>query len=210
MPTEDEDEDAPEGSVAAASEGLDLEDIAAAEPAPKRRAVRGEGGGPGQRLRRGAAVVLGAPPLRSGRSPAVSKKKEETVVLTAKGREVSKRRRGLLQEELAEGFMRVEPFPRGSAYPCEFRLGEDTGSLMCGDIWVPPKSFNAPEVLARGKTLMIYVLSADLGKLTVDVGDQVITLETGDHLVVRPENIYSLRNESEGMYARMKMVLVSA
>lgn len=108
-----------------------------------------------------------------------------------------------------EGFCLV-PVAPGSVSACAIRVGIDNGYTLCCDIRIPPQSFNAPETVAPGKGLIIFVTSAETGKLSIDYGDgNVKTLDAGDNALICPEMTYCLRNLSQTTRACMKLVLVS-
>eukprot|EP00933_Yihiella_yeosuensis_P064787 TRINITY_DN6830_c0_g1_i1.p1 TRINITY_DN6830_c0_g1~~TRINITY_DN6830_c0_g1_i1.p1 ORF type:complete len:1243 (+),score=331.87 TRINITY_DN6830_c0_g1_i1:57-3785(+) len=111
-------------------------------------------------------------------------------------------------EPLEDGFCRVPP-AEGSTYACEIRVGLDNGYWMCCDIKIPPRSFNTPEQMAENKSLMIHVLDSQKGALSADINGDVIQLNQGDSIVVRPLNEYCLRNTSVDAYARLKMVMIT-
>jgi hypothetical protein len=127
-----------------------------------------------------------------------------------KGKRSDRRKQAVPNHEADDddGFMQVPPAEH-STHGCEIRVGLDNGNWMCCDIRIPPRSFNTPERLVSNKSLLIHVMSTQEGMLDADIGGQVIQLNTGDSLVVRPDHEYCLRNRSDNITAILKMVLIT-
>lgn len=78
------------------------------------------------------------------------------------------------------------------------------------DVRIPPRSFPFPDDLAVGRTLLVHVLTAAPGALTISRGtrDAPAIAEAGDVLVVRGGGEYSVSNDSETEYAQIKMIII--
>eukprot|EP00927_Polykrikos_kofoidii_P001620 TRINITY_DN10619_c0_g1_i1.p1 TRINITY_DN10619_c0_g1~~TRINITY_DN10619_c0_g1_i1.p1 ORF type:complete len:1672 (-),score=263.97 TRINITY_DN10619_c0_g1_i1:368-4633(-) len=107
------------------------------------------------------------------------------------------------------GLFNQVPIAEGSQLPCEIRVGLDDGCWMCCDIRIPARSFNTPERLAPGKSILVQVCDAEENALTLSLDGHDWMLNSGSLLVVRQDSEYSFRNDSDTEYARLKMVLVS-
>ncbi|CAK8986503.1 unnamed protein product [Durusdinium trenchii] len=107
------------------------------------------------------------------------------------------------------GFVRV-PIAAGSAHACEIKVGIDNGHWMSCDIKIPPRSFNTPEELAASRSLLIYVAHCQEGTFSAAVDGSLVTLATGSSMVIRPGQAYCLRNDSDTVAARLKMVLINS
>lgn len=97
----------------------------------------------------------------------------------------------------------------GSEHPCQVRMGMNTPHWLCCDIRVPPRSFNAPECLGDGRSLLISVLNDAQGSLSINLNGELMEFQEGDNLVVQAGSEYDLRNDSETDTARLKLVLVT-
>lgn len=148
------------------------------------------------------------PPLL--KLPAKRSSSAPPAVSREKGKRADRRKQAVPSHEADndDGFVQV-PAAEHSTHGCQIRVGLDNGNWMCCDIRIPPRSFNTPERLVSDKSLLIHVMSTQEGLLDADIGGQVIQLNTGDSLVVRPDHEYCLRNRSDNVTAALKMVLIT-
>lgn len=112
-------------------------------------------------------------------------------------------------ERLRGGYFRVPTCP-GSKHGCQMRIGHESCAFMSCDIRIPPQSFNAPELLSATKTVFLYILDAEDGRLTAALNDRRLELQAGDHFLVRPQQQWSIQNTSKRSVASMKMVLLTS
>lgn len=111
-------------------------------------------------------------------------------------------------EPLEEGFVELAPATAGSRAPIRFRMGTLGERIQTADLHIPPQSFNAPEKLGEGKTVMIQAFKADANFCQIILDGKVNHIGSGDLLKVLPGSTYSLRNNSESEFARLKVCMV--
>lgn len=106
------------------------------------------------------------------------------------------------------GFSQL-PAPEGSRHCCEFRHGLETERWTCMDVRIPPRSFPYPDELAVVRTLLVHVLAAAPGSLSISRGTEAPAIaKAGDILVVKGGGEYSVSNDSETESAHIKMIII--
>jgi len=142
------------------------------------------------------------------------------VAMSKKAKAVNCKRCGIPRDE-ADAPEDVEPIEdddgfvdaliaEGSMHACKIRMGMNTPYWLCCDIRVPPSSFNAPELLQEGRSLLISVMNDARGSLSANIDNVDVDLGRGDSLVVEAGSEYFLRNNSATHNASLKLVLVTA
>jgi len=97
----------------------------------------------------------------------------------------------------------------GSLHPCKVRMGMNATHWLCCDIRIPPNSFNTPERLPEGRSVLMTVMADGNGRLSTTLNGQTLSLHRGDTVCVPTGSEYSLRNDSRLHNASLKLVMVN-
>jgi len=102
----------------------------------------------------------------------------------------------------------VLPCAMGSQSACQMSLGVESEHWMCSEIVIPPGSYSPAERLKDGQAALVCIANAVPGACRAMVGDAIVLLSTGDHLLIRANEEYCLRNDSPEANVCVKLILI--